>query len=373
VTSTASRLGPRVGTLGPQVLLQTGTAFELLTSTLTGADPQAVNRFEDVERWAALRAAAPRAGVATIAALGPHPVINLLGLVLDSPPPWSAARFVAHLATVPALEIVRTAVGRYRRTVLRGADAELIDAAVAGDAAARKRFMAATWPEVSDWQQGLKKLFSASVEEVGSEIRQAIEEWHRAAFAGEETRLAEAQTRERESLLREEASGGPWRLEALLRRTLPTVDYVPPAGVETAIFVPTAAIRPSFVFLDHRMDALVIFPVAPSAPAGDDSPPERLVLIGKALGDPLRLRALRELADGPLSIGDLASRLGIPRTSLGHHVGVLRAAGLIGFEIEDGRYGRLSLRADAIDDVEPLFRGFVTATGQEPRSGRSAR
>ena len=58
---------------------------------------------------------------------------------------------------------------------------------------------------------------------------------------------------------------------------------------------------------------------------------------------------------------DLATQLGIPRTSLAHHMSVLRAAGLITHTIDDGRWGRLTLRADAVADIEPLFRGFVAA------------
>ncbi|MEX1169242.1 MAG: hypothetical protein WEE50_03770 [Chloroflexota bacterium] len=37
-------------------------------------------------------------------------------------------------------------------------------------------------------------------------------------------------------------------------------------------------------------------------------PPDTLVRLGKALGDPLRLRALREPRDGPLTLTDLAER-----------------------------------------------------------------
>jgi DNA-binding transcriptional ArsR family regulator len=110
----------------------------------------------------------------------------------------------------------------------------------------------------------------------------------------------------------------------------------------------------------------IIEPV-PGKLAAADAPPEQLVQLGKALADPLRLRALRILAGGPRTLGDLAAELGVPRTTLAHHIAVLRAAGLLSHTVEDGRWGRLSLRADAVADVEPLFRGFVTP----PRSRRS--
>lgn len=61
--------------------------------------------------------------------------------------------------------------------------------------------------------------------------------------------------------------------------------------------------------LDHRMDTIILFHDA--GPSTDDGPPERLVQLGKALADPLRLRAPRALAIGPRTLGDLASELGV--------------------------------------------------------------
>ena len=48
-----------------------------------------------------------------------------------------------------------------------------------------------------------------------------------------------------------------------------------------------------------------------------------------ALGDGTRWRILGRLLDGPASIQELARALGIPKGTIGHHVGVLEEAGLI--------------------------------------------
>ena len=49
----------------------------------------------------------------------------------------------------------------------------------------------------------------------------------------------------------------------------------------------------------------------------------------QALGDATRWRILGRLLDGPASIQELAGALGIPKGTIGHHVGVLEEAGLI--------------------------------------------
>ena len=49
----------------------------------------------------------------------------------------------------------------------------------------------------------------------------------------------------------------------------------------------------------------------------------------QALGDGTRWRILGRLLDRPASIQELAGALGIPKGTIGHHVGVLEEAGLI--------------------------------------------
>jgi DNA-binding transcriptional ArsR family regulator len=145
---------------------------------------------------------------------------------------------------------------------------------------------------------------------------------------------------------------------------LPGVDYVPAAAVEEVAFVPDVVIRPGLVFLDHRMMSIASFPVA-RAHESADQPPEQLVRLGKALGDELRLRALRILVRGPISLGDLAAELGVPRTTLSHHIGVLRSAGLVTMGIDDGRWGRLRLRTDGIEQAPDTFRRYLAAEGDD--------
>ena len=47
-----------------------------------------------------------------------------------------------------------------------------------------------------------------------------------------------------------------------------------------------------------------------------------------ALGDPTRRAMLARMIDGPVTVSDLASPLGITRTAVGQHLHVLERAGL---------------------------------------------
>jgi DNA-binding transcriptional ArsR family regulator len=265
-------------------------------------------------------------------------------------------------------ELILNAIGRYRRAIVRDVPGEVIEDAVAGDRAARARFRAMSWPDVPEWQHSLRFLLGRRPDELAPVLLDSLRQWNDRAFEHEAPRLAASQARESAAL---RAESPAWRLDTLLRRVAPSFEYIPPAGVDVATFVPVSSIRPVVLFLDHRMESIVLFAIAD--PAQADAPPEELVQLGKALADELRLRALRALAAGPTTLADLATELGVPRTSLGHHITILRAAGLVSRTLDDGRWGRLVLQPDAVTKVAPLFRGFI-AGGSSPRrrQGRSS-
>jgi DNA-binding transcriptional ArsR family regulator len=232
----------------------------------------------------------------------------------------------------------------------------VIRAAVLGDRAARRQFRE-TSLDMPEWHRSLDFLLGRPAEELGGEILHALRRWHEVVYAHDAERIAAEQSDAAAALA---AIRSAWSVDALMAHVLPGVDYVPPSFVSEVAFIPDVVLRPGLVFLDHRMMSIASFPVARPQDAADD-PPEVLVRLGKALGDELRLRALRSLARGPISLGDLAGELGVPRSTLAHHIGVLRNAGLVAMTIDDGRWGRLRLRAGGIDDAPAVFRRYVSS------------
>jgi DNA-binding transcriptional ArsR family regulator len=108
-----------------------------------------------------------------------------------------------------------------------------------------------------------------------------------------------------------------------------------------------------------------IYSVADEAfDADPGAPPRRLVKVAAALGDELRLRILRVVMDEQLSASEIADRLGVDRTSLHHHLGILRSAGLLSIR-DDGVQGwRYMLRDDGFEDVGAWLSGYLRPAGR---------
>ena len=56
---------------------------------------------------------------------------------------------------------------------------------------------------------------------------------------------------------------------------------------------------------------------------------ERTAVVGRALADPKRLCVLESLADGELSVSELAGRVACQIPNMSQHLAVLRSAGLV--------------------------------------------
>jgi DNA-binding transcriptional ArsR family regulator len=340
--------------LGPNVRFLTGTGVELLLSVLPLIDLDGRERMTDGQLWAD-RAKQPglQSAVKSFGHVGREAIINLLGVATESPAPRDGGNLLSHLRSLSAEDVVFNMAGGFRRTVRRLTPPDVIRKAVAGDRAARARFRETSMPDVDFWQASLRFLLSDSAEPIADRVISALAAWYEHGVQPFEAGLSQFEMDEVARLTSERAS---WPLDALLDRAAPGIEYVPPAEVDDVIFLPVVAVRPLVVFLDHRSSAIVAFPVAQDA-ASD--PPERLVRMGKALGDELRLRALRAMAKGPSTLAELALELGVPRTTLGHHMGILRAAGLVTLTVEDGRWGRLRLRVDVADELPKMLREFT--------------
>ena len=76
----------------------------------------------------------------------------------------------------------------------------------------------------------------------------------------------------------------------------------------------------------------------------------------RTLGDPVRIRVLELLGDGPLPVRDLLTEVGIEASSMSHQLAVLRRAGII-VKLADGRY---ALAGPDVADLMRAARSFLT-------------
>ena len=127
------------------------------------------------------------------------------------------------------------------------------------------------------------------------------------------------------------------------------------------VLMPTMVTRPWIVFASGPDYFVLGYPVADEFLGVDpDAPPPWLVKLHKALGDERRLRILRILAEGDASLADLSEKIDVAKSTLHHHLMLLRAAGLIRVHVgEDKRY---SLRDEAFHDGNTLLDHYIHGT-----------
>ena len=147
---------------------------------------------------------------------------------------------------------------------------------------------------------------------------------------------------------------------AALRIATNGVDLDPSDWATEIVVVPTVALRPFIAPVESGSRLVLVCSVADEAFDVDPAaPPRRLVVAAAALGDPLRLRILHELASGDATATELAERLVVDRTSLHHHLGILRSAGLIGVSAVGVQSWRYSLRADGVTGTSAALTSYL--------------
>lgn len=104
----------------------------------------------------------------------------------------------------------------------------------------------------------------------------------------------------------------------------------------------------------------VVVSTSPFTLADEPSRGELLAKYFRGLGDPTRLRILRQLeADGELPAGEIVRRLDLPQATVSTHLGCLRWCGFVAtrreqrsviYRIADARVGGLIALAEALLD-----------------------
>ncbi len=103
------------------------------------------------------------------------------------------------------------------------------------------------------------------------------------------------------------------------------------------------------------------YPVSDRTLASDpDAPPGWLVKLHKALGDEKRLKILRRLAGGDATLVELSTELDTAKSTLHHHMMLLRAAGLIRVHVGDDK--RYSLRDETLPEAATYLNHYIHPT-----------
>lgn len=134
------------------------------------------------------------------------------------------------------------------------------------------------------------------------------------------------------------------------------------ASIHRVLLLPSFWIRP-WIVLGTRGDAEVLttsvddqFVSLPS-----EAPSPALLRLFKALGDESRLKLLRRMAAGPISLSEATGELDVAKATAHHHLSILRQAGLVATQGK-GRGSRYSLREDPPEAARDALASYVHPT-----------
>lgn len=142
------------------------------------------------------------------------------------------------------------------------------------------------------------------------------------------------------------------------------VHYVPEPLPDVVLLVPQWHFRPWNTFASYRRMRLIRYPVDVLPPAPGEPPPS-LLRLTRVLADESRLRILRFIAADPRTFTELAELTGLSKSTVNHHMMMLRAAGLVRVmeagDPGDGKHrATYELRPHALDDLSARLRTYLT-------------
>ena len=287
--------------------------------------------------------------------------LHLLGLATESPAPRDAAALLASLEAADPLEVRRQLLGADVPAWRRLVPPEAIEAAAGGDRAAQARLLDHPRYYGGAARQALAVLLPLGPEETRRRLLEALGRWHEESFAAREAGLVELLAADAQATTELAAGLDPARLIELVCGGFA---YEPEPECPRVLLVPHLAARPWLLLCQHRDTRIICHPA--SGQDGDQraATAEGLLRLGRALGDEQRQRILAALAGGSRDLDELAGAVGLSRSTVHHHMGLLRAAGLVRLAGNARRY-RYGLRPEAVGEATALLASVLTAPGEE--------
>lgn len=139
------------------------------------------------------------------------------------------------------------------------------------------------------------------------------------------------------------------------------ISLEPAPGREVVLLAPQYHYRPWNLLWTYRGLRAFLYP-ADALPPVAGEPPPALLRLTRALADESRLRLLRFLAATPRGFSEVVRHSGLAKSTVHHHLVVLRAAGLVRVHDRADGSTTYSLRGDALAALGPRLEGFLRET-----------
>ena len=328
-------------------------AAELLLSIATLNASEDLDTLElGADRIAELRAGAPPELLAAAESLLPGKAASLLlGLVYLTPPPRSASAFLDVVAATDPLELRLHALGYH----MRGhhlAQPELIHRAAEGDPAARSELLE-IFSDYVDKCGEFERILDLEPEAGKQSMLELLSGWAEQMLpeiSPDFVALAERDAEGKRELIKAVPP------EQVVERVAPGIQWAPGADVDRVVLFPAYSPRPWVYMSEYKRVKIFCPPITADRKATPGGDPAELVRIYKALGDESRLKLLKRLKDGPVSLADAAQEVGLAKSTTHHHLAILRQAGFVLIQEGDDTY---KLRTDLRPEPGALLDSFL--------------
>ena len=340
---------------GLTVEIDASEAAELLLSIATVTVDEDLDTFElEAARIEEVRAATPPELLSRAAELLPEKsAALLLGLVYTTPKPRTVPAFLEHLAATDPIELRLHLLGYY----MKGhhvSDPETIRRAAQGDAEAIDELMAMAREYTDpDKCESLQLAINRDPVETKQALLDFLSNWYEHVLpqiAPTDPTLAERDAEAKRELVKSVAP------EQVVERLAPGIQWAAGPDIDRVVLFPAYSPRPWVFMSEYKRVKIFCPPITADrtkTPGGD---PADLVRVYKALGDESRLKLLKRLQDGPISLADAAKEVGLAKSTTHHHLAILRQAGFVLIQEGDDTY---TLRTDVRPEPGALLKQFL--------------
>jgi DNA-binding transcriptional ArsR family regulator len=144
--------------------------------------------------------------------------------------------------------------------------------------------------------------------------------------------------------------------EQLVAEVAPGIHYGP-GVLDDVVLVSSRQVAP--IIVEHGDGDRTVIVHPPLGEQGATDAGARLRELGRALGDVTRMRVLQQLRTRERNLPELCEALETPRTTLLHHLALLRGAGLIDLTVAAGEPNLYRLREEGFAELGSSARAFV--------------
>lgn len=277
--------------------------------------------------------------------------LTLVGIAYETPAPKTVAAFLDRVAGTDP-EALRTTMFTHAGFTKHELDSDVVQRALAGDAGSFAQLcdVAGECHDGPGWAHLLAMDPSEGKELVLTVLRGYAD----TVFDEGVGEILDRDARSKRSL----AATMP--IEALVERATNGVGFTYQPGMEGVVLVPSVVSRPLVLILQHKGLRMFGYPVSEEFFEGDPStPPGWLVDLYKALGDAKRLRLLTMLSERDYSLAELVDRMGLSKSTVHHHLRLLRAARLV--RVTLGEESVYSLRREGLAQAGPLLETYLSS------------